>query len=54
MTNFETFGHFLTVLAMKKRIWPFCRFDTVKFSFHYFVFLYFLDGFHVTRCHSNM
>jgi len=25
MANFEKFGHFLTALAMKKRIWPFCK-----------------------------
>jgi len=25
MANFENFGHFLTALAMKKRIWPFCE-----------------------------
>ena len=25
MANFEKFGHFLTALAMKKRIWPLCK-----------------------------
>jgi len=25
MASFEKFGHFLTALAMKKRIWPFCK-----------------------------
>jgi len=25
MANFEKFGHFLTALSMKKRIWPFCK-----------------------------
>jgi len=25
MANFEKFGQFLTALAMKKRIWPFCE-----------------------------
>jgi len=43
MANFEKFGHFLTALAIKKRIWPFCKiwsflaifwFVTVKLSFH--------------------
>jgi len=56
MANFEKFGHFLTALAMKKRIWPFrkiwpfFRFVTVKLSFKYFVFL---DGHHVTQCYSQ-
>ena len=46
MANFEKFGHFLTALAMKKRIWPFCEiwqffghffrfFVTVNFSFSF-------------------
>jgi len=30
MANFEKFGHFLTALAMKKRIWPFFRFVTLN------------------------
>jgi len=44
MADFENFDHFLTALAMKKRIWPFCkiwlffgpffRFVTEKLSFH--------------------
>jgi len=40
MANFEKIGHFLTALAMTKRIWPICkiwpffRFVTVKLSFH--------------------
>ena len=25
MANFEKFGHFLSALAMIKRIWPFCK-----------------------------
>jgi len=25
MANFKKFVHFLTALAMKKRIWPFCN-----------------------------
>ena len=45
MANFEKFGHFLTALAMKKRLWPFHKiwpyfwpffqFLTVELSFHY-------------------
>jgi len=42
VANFEHFGHSFSALAMKKRIWPFCKilaiclviFATVKLSFH--------------------
>jgi len=58
--QFRKIWPFLTALAVKKRIWPFCKiwpffwFVTVKLSFHFILpFLYILDGIHVTHCYSN-
>jgi len=63
-SNFEKFAHFLTALAMTKRlrpyskIWPFFQFVIVELSFHWIfiglllslvLLLYFLDGIQVTH-----
>jgi len=54
--QFKKIGHFLTALAMKKRIWLFCKiwsffqFVTEKLSFHeIFCILVFFGQF---SCHS--